>query len=220
MDQAKEECREGRGVSFVETTIQDLRYALRMLRKSPGFTAVAVVTLALGIGANTAVFSVVNGVLLNPLPYPNPHRLVALAQTLPPFREFAISYPDFLDWVSMNHTFGALAAYRHTDFNLTDSSEAERVTVTQVSASFFPLLGVTPGIGRNFSPEEDRRGGAPVVILSAGFWNRKFGRSPKILGKVLTLDGRGYTVIGVIPDNLRHQRFLECVAGRRTRPPE
>jgi predicted permease len=180
---------------------QDVLYGLRQLRHNRGFTAVAVLTLALGIGANTAIFTVVNGVLIEPLPYPHAQRLVALAERLPQFSEFAISYPDFLDWVKMNHSFRALAAYRHEDMNLTGAGEAERVKVTQVSASFFPLLGVKPVIGRDFSPEEDRRGAALVVVLSGGFWKRKFGGSPGILGKVVTLDGKGYTVIGVIPKN-------------------
>ncbi|HEX5482515.1 MAG TPA: ABC transporter permease, partial [Terriglobia bacterium] len=197
----KEECREALGTRLLQELIADLRYGLRQLRRNPGFTLVVVLTLALGIGATIAIFSVVNAVLLNPLPYPHPDRLVALAEELPPFREFAISYPDFLDWAQMNHTFGALAAYRHTDMNLTGSSKSERVKVTQVSASFFPLLGVKPVIGRNFSSEEDQRGIAPVVILSGGFWKSRFGGSSGVLGKVLTLDGKGYTVIGVIPRN-------------------
>lgn len=197
--QIKEDVRMAWGFQWLETLLHDLRYGLRQLRRNPGFAAVAIITLALGIGATTAIFSVVNGVLLNPLPYPHPNRLVALAEKLPPFQDFAISYPDFLDWVKMNHTFDALAAYRHTDMNLIGSGQAERVKVTQVSASFFPLLGVKPVIGRNFSRQEDRRGAAPVVILSGGFWMSKFGASPGIAGKVLTLDGRGYTVIGVIP---------------------
>jgi predicted permease len=180
---------------------QDVRYGMRQLRRNRAFTAVAVLTLALGIGANTSIFSIVNGVLIEPLPYPHAQRLVALAEKLPQFSEFAISYPDFLDWVKMNHSFRALAAYRHEDMNLTGSGEAERLKATQVSASFFPLLGVEPAIGRGFSPEEDRRGAAPVVVLSGGFWKRKFGGSPGILGKVVTLDGKGYTVIGVIPKN-------------------
>lgn len=189
------------GWNWLETSLQDIRYGLRQLRRYSAFTAVAVVTLALGISATTAIFSVVNGVLIDPLPYPHAQRLVALAEKLPQFSEFAISYPDFFDWVKMNHSFKSLAAYRHTDMNLTGSGEAERVKVTQVSASFFPLLGVKPLIGRSFSPEEDRRGAAPVVVLSGGFWKRKFGGSPGILGKVVTLDGKAYTVIGVIPKN-------------------
>ncbi|MGH9430178.1 MAG: ADOP family duplicated permease [Terriglobia bacterium] len=197
----REECREALGTRWLGELMADLRYGVRQLRRSPGFTVIAVMTIALGISAATAIFSVVNGVLLKPLPYPNPDRLVAIAEKLPPFSEFAISYPDFLDWVKMNHTFAALAAYRHTDMNLTGSSEAERLKVTQVSASFFPLLGVKPVIGRNFSSGEDRRGSTPVVILSGGFWKSKFGGSPGILGKVVTLDGKGHTVVGVIPQN-------------------
>jgi hypothetical protein len=145
------------------------------------------------------MFSVVNGVLLNPLPYPNPDRLVTLAEKLPQFAEFPISYPDFLDWAGMNHTFQALAAYRRSDFNLTGSGEAKRVKAMQVSASFFPLLGAKPVIGRDFSPDEDKRGAAPVVMLSAGLWRSQFGGSHEILGKTLALDGTAYTVIGVVP---------------------
>ena len=180
---------------------QDLRFAMRVLRKAPGFTAVAILTLALGIGANTAVFSVVNGVLLNPLPYPQADRLAAVAETFPPFPEASISYPNFLDWVRMSHTFEALAAYRHTNFNLTGSGEAQRLSGVQTSASFFPLLGIQPVIGRDFLPEDDKKGAAPVVMLSASFWKSKFGSSPEILGKMLTLDGTGYTVVGVIPQD-------------------
>ncbi|HEX3820409.1 MAG TPA: ABC transporter permease [Candidatus Sulfotelmatobacter sp.] len=164
------------------TIAQDLRYALRQLHKNPGFAAVAVLTLALGIGANTALFSVVNGVLLNPLPYPHPDQLVSLAEKLPPFPQFA-TYPNFRDWIRMNHTFQALAAYRQSDFNLTGSGEAQRVKATQVFASFFPPLGVTPLIGRSFSEDEDRRGAAPVVMLSASFWRRNFGASQDVPGQ-------------------------------------
>src|SRR5215472_2676505 len=183
------------------TLWQDLRFAMRVLRKAPGFTAVAILTLALGIGANTAVFSVVNGVLLNPLPYPHPERLAAVAERFPPFPEASISYPNFLDWTRLNHTFERLAAYRHTSFNLTGSGEAQRLSGVQASASFFSLLGVRPLIGRDFLPEDDQKRAAPVVMLSEGFWNSKFGGSPEILGKMLTLDGTGYTVVGVIPRN-------------------
>jgi len=185
----------------METLWQDLRYSLRILTKSPGFTTIAVLTLALGIGANTALFSVINGVLLNPLPYRNPERLVAVAEKFPPFPEASIAYPNFLDWVRMNHTFEALAAYRHTDFNLTGSGPAQRLNAVQVSASFFPLLGVRPVIGRDFSPEDDKQGAPPEVMLSGRFWKSRFGSSPEILGRMLKLDGTGYTVIGVLPEN-------------------
>jgi predicted permease len=187
------------------TLWQDLRYAMRVLQKAPAFTAVAILTLALGIGANTAVFSVVNGVLLNPLPYPHPDRLVAVAETFPPFTEASISYPNFLDWARMNHTFEAVASYRETDFNLTGRGEAQRLGGVQASASFFPLLGIQPVIGRDFLPEDDKKGAAPVVMLSERLWKNTFGSSPEILGKLLTLDGTGYTVIGVVP-----QYFYFC----------
>ena len=132
------------------TIIQDLKYGIRMLAKSPAFTAVAVLTLALGIGANTAIFSVVNGVLLNPLRFAEPDRLVALYSRDANFSKFSISYPNFLDWVRDNRSFSALAAFRADDFYLTGSGEAERVPVEMISASFFPLLGVNPVIGRTF----------------------------------------------------------------------
>ena len=179
----------------------DIRYAARMLAKNPGFTLIAVLTLALGIGANTALFSVVNGVLLNPLPYPNPNRLVAVAEKFPPFPEASISYPNFLDWVRMNHTFESLAAYRHTNFNLTGLGEAQRLNTVELSANFFPILGVKPVIGRDFRPQDDQRGAAPVVMLSEKFWKSKFGSSPDVLGKMLMMDGTGYRVIGVVPEN-------------------
>ncbi|MGH9774675.1 MAG: ADOP family duplicated permease [Candidatus Acidiferrales bacterium] len=197
----KEETRELWTLVWLEQLVQDIRYGLRTLLRSPGFTAVAVLTLALGIGANTAMFSVVNGVLLKPLPYPNPNRLVALAESWPPFSEASISYPNFLDWASMNHTFEAMAAYRPADFNLTGSGEAQRLKVKEVSASFFSIFGVKPVVGRDFSPEDDKRGAAPTVILSAGLWRNKFGSSPDVLGRTLTLDGTPYTVIGVVPED-------------------
>ena len=195
------------GIGFLETLWRDLRYAFRMLRKSPGFTIVAVLTLALGIGANTAIFSVVNGVLLNPLPYPHPEQVVTAAGWFPRYGEGSISYPDFLDWVRLNHTFSSLSAYRETSFNLIGQGDAEQISANEVSASFFTLLGVDPMLGRNFSSIEDQLGGPPAVILSGGFWKRKLGSSPDIIGKTLNLDGTGYTVVGVIPEN-----FYFCCA--------
>ncbi|MGB7025503.1 MAG: ABC transporter permease [Candidatus Acidiferrales bacterium] len=183
------------------TLWQDIRYALRMLRRSPGFTAIAVLTLALGIGANTALFSLVNGVLLNPLPYPHPNQLVSVASMGPDFSQGSISYPDYLDWVSYNTTFSSLAAYRQTTFNLFGQGEPEHVSAMEVSTTFFPTLGVTPILGRNFSATQDQPNGPPAVILSAGFWKSKFGSSPDIIGKTLNLDGSDYTVVGVLPAN-------------------
>jgi predicted permease len=190
-------------VRFIDTLLQDIRFGVRMLAKSPGFTAVAVLTLALGIGANTALFSVVNGVLLNPLRYAEPDRLVALYSTDANFTQSSISYPNFLDWVRDNRSFSALAAYRADDFNLTGMGEAERVPIDMISASFFPVLGVKPVIGRIFVPEEDHVGAEPAALISGGLWKRKFGSSPGALGKSLMLNGTAYTIVGVIPDDFR-----------------
>ncbi len=181
------------------TLIQDLKFGLRMLARNPGFTAVAVITLALGIGANTAIFTVVNSVLLDPLPYWQPDRLAALYSRTTDFSKSSISYPNFLDWVHDSRSFSALAAYRADDFNLTGMGEAERVPVEMVSASFFTVLGVEPVIGRSFLASEDQVGARPVALISAGFWKRKFGSSPDAVGKALTLNGANYTIVGVIP---------------------
>src|SRR5215469_910552 len=178
---------------------QDLRYALRQLRKNPGFTAVAALTLALGIGANTAIFSVVNAVLLNPLPFPNASRIVSLFEATPNFPKGSISYPNFLDWQHDNHAFEAMAAFRWTGGAIMGVGEAEDVHARRVSATFFPILGVTTILGRNFTPEEDRRGANPTALISESLWKRKFGGDPNVIGKRLIVDGQGRTIIGVIP---------------------
>jgi hypothetical protein len=164
----------------MQTLIEDVRYGLRMLRKNPGFTAVAVLTLALGIGANTAVFSIVNGVLLNSLPFPDPDKLVTLFESKPNFNEGSISYPNFQDWQRENHSFSAIAAYRHDSFSLTGSGEAEQVEGKMVSADFFSILEVKPLMGRMFTAEEDQLGSDHVLLISSGFWKRKFGSSPRV----------------------------------------
>jgi predicted permease len=183
----------------MHTLIEDVRYGLRMLRKNPGFTVVAVLTLALGIGANTAVFSIVNGVLLNSLPFPDPDKLVTLFESKPNFKQGSISYPNFLDWQRDNHAFTSIAAYRHDSFSLTGAGEAEQVQGKMISADFFSILGVKPLMGRMFTSQEDQLGAGRVVLVSAGFWKRKLGSSPDVLGQRLVLDGEGYTIIGVIP---------------------
>ena len=204
-ERMKEGCRESRGVNFIDGFLQDLRFALRILRKSPGFTAVALLTLALGIGANTALFSVVNGVLLNPLPYPQPDRLVVIYAKELGLERGAISYPNFLDWVRDNRSFSSLAAYRDDLFLLTGIGDPESLPAERVSASFFPLLGVKPVVGRMFRPEEDQIGAGPVALISAGCWERKFGGSPDAVGKTLVLDGKSYTIIGVVPPSFSYQ---------------
>ena len=183
------------------TLLQDLRYAVRMLAKSPGFTAIAVLTLALGIGANTALFSVVNGVLFSPLPYPQPNQLVALYSRTANFTRSSISYPNFLDWQRENNSFAQLAAYRSDSFNMTGAGEPQRLRTVMMSADFFSILGVQPALGRTFTAQDDHPGAAPVVILSNAFWHRGFGASRKILGRSISLNGTPYTVIGVLPAN-------------------
>src|SRR6266566_5081895 len=137
---------------------QDVRYGLRVLGKNPGFTAIAVLTLALGIGANTALFSVVNGVLLNPLPFPNSDDLVAVYSKTGTFQESSSSYPNFLDWQKDNHSFASLSAFRSDDYNMIGAGEPERVHIHMISAEFFPALGLQPLLGRTFRPEEDQAG--------------------------------------------------------------
>ena len=181
---------------------QDVRYGLRVLLKNPGFTAIAVLTLALGIGANTALFSVVNGVLLNPLPFANPDQLLAVYAMSPAFEQGSISYPNFLDWKKDNRSFAFLGAFRSEEYNMTGAGEPERLHGHMVSAEFFPALGLHPILGRYILPEEDRAGAAPVVVIGDGLWKRKFGLSPDVLGKSLTMNGKAYTVIGVAPERL------------------
>jgi predicted permease len=185
----------------METFLQDLSYGARVLIKSPGFALIAVLTLALGVGANTAIFSVVNGVLLNPLPYPQPNQLVSIFTKMPNFDDASISYPNFEDWRRMNRTFSDMAAYRSSGFNLTGAGEPERVHGEMVSAGFFEMLGVNPLLGRTFSPEEDRIGGTPAVMISEGFWKRKYGSDPNIIGRAMELDGVARTIVGVAPSS-------------------
>ena len=189
------------GWRWLEELLQDLRYGARMLRKNPGFTLVAILTLALGIGANTAIFSVVNGVLLNPLPYPNAEQLVTLHESKPNFEFGSISYPNFRDWQRDNRSFSSMAIARRINFSLTGVGEAEQVRARYISSDFFSTVGVNPVLGRDFAPSEDEIGAAPIALISAGFWKRKFGSSPDVLGKSLTLDGRNYTIVGVVPAN-------------------
>ena len=187
--------------------LQDIHYAFRMMRKSPGFSAVAVLTLALGIGANTAIFSIVNGVLLNPLPFPHPQELTVLYEHTTNFEKSSISYPNFLDWQRTNSTFASMAAYRHEDFNITGSGEPERVRGGMVSAEFFPILGVKPLLGRLFVRDEDGLGAAPVALLAEGFWQRRFGSARDIIGKQIIMNGDAYTIVGVIPASFHFRAF-------------
>jgi predicted permease len=179
----------------------DLRIGIRMLARTPGFTAVIVLTLALGIGANTAIFSVVNGVLLSPLPFPEPDRLVTLHENKPNFEGGSVSYPNFRDWQKDNHTFSSIAISRPYAFSLIGTGDAEQLSGAFVSSDFFPLLGVKPVMGRAFAEDEDQVGAGPVALISEGLWRRKFSSAPDILGKSIILDARDYTIVGVMPSN-------------------
>ena len=179
--------------------LQDLRYAVRQFLKTPGLTILVIITIALGVGANTALFSVVNGVLLNPLPYPEPDQLVALRESKPNFEWGTIPYPTFRDWQKDNHTFSSIAVWRGYAFSLTGAGEAEQVNAQFVSSDFFPILGVKPLLGRSFLAGEDEIGAAPIAVISEGLWRRKFASAPDILSKGITLDGNSYSIVGVIP---------------------
>ncbi len=193
----------------MRTLLQDLQYAVRQMRKSPGFAIVAILTLALGIGANTTIFSVVNGVLLNPLPYPQSDRLVVLFHHKPNFVRGSISYLNFLDWQRDNRSFDVMAAYRWGNATLTGSGEPENLTGQMVSSGFFEILGVKPMLGRTFTADEDRLGANPTVMISEGLWKRKFASNPQVLGQAIVLDGRPRTIIGIIPASfqLRQHNF-------------
>ncbi len=180
--------------------LQDIRYAARMTLKSPGFTAVAVIALALGIGASSAIFSVVNAVLLRPLPYPEPEQVMIVSESRRnnPAAFSTVSPADFFDWRSQNEVFTELAAYSFTDFNFKEGDKPERVAGVQVSPGFFEALNVTPMLGRTFTADEEKAGQDRVVILSHGFWQRRFGADPAVLGKTLSIESQTFTVIGVL----------------------
>jgi hypothetical protein len=171
-----------------------------LLIQSPAFTAIAVLTLALGIGANTALFSVVNGVLLNPLAYPHSDQLVAIYAKINGVDSAPIEYPNFQDWQRDSRSFASMAAYRNEDYNFIGNGEGERLSGYMISADFFNALGVLPVLGRTFRVDDDQIGAAPVAVLSGGFWKRKFGGSPDVVGKPIILNGTAYTIVGVIPD--------------------
>jgi putative ABC transport system permease protein len=186
---------------LMENLLNDLRYGARMLLGNPGPSAIAVLALALGIGANTAIFSVVNAVLLKPLPYADAHRLVTVWGNLnrEGLTKMTASVPEFNDYLERNQLFEHLAAYDWQSFNLTGDGNPERVIAARVTTSFFPVMGVTPALGRTFLDEEDRAGRDQVVIISHGLWQSRFAADPNIVGRTLTLNGRGYTVVGVMP---------------------
>ncbi len=199
MEQVKETYRDVIRFRWAEEFWQDARYGARMLWKNPGFSFVAVLTLALGIGANSAIFSVVNAVLLRPLPYRDPDRIVTIGNYRANQNHVNVSGGDFLDWREQATVFEQIAAFANNAVDLTGSGEPERLTAGSVSAGLFQALGVGPAHGRAFTPEEDQPGNAQVVILSHGLWQRRFGRDPQVIGRTLTLGDQARTVIGIMP---------------------
>jgi len=183
----------------MDTFLLDLKCSVRTLGRTPGFAVIAVLTLALGIGANTALFSVVNGVLLNPLPFPQPDRLLAVYTNSSQFGTSSTTYPNFLDWRKETRALAAIAGYRFQDYNLTGAGEPERLHGLMVSAEFFSILGITPRVGRAYRPEEDVVGAVPVALISEGIWKRKFGSSKDAVGTSLVLNGEPHTILGVVP---------------------
>ena len=184
----------------MRTVFQDLRYTVRQLSRSPGFAVIAIFTLTLGIGANTAIFSVVNAVLLNPLPYPQPDRIVVLFHDKPNFPTGSISYPNFEDWRRENQSFSSMAAYRETGgVTLSGEGDPEVVIGQMVSSGFFETLGIKPVLGRTFTADEDRLGANPTVMIGEGLWKRRFASDRRVLGKTIILDGQGRTIIGIVP---------------------
>src|SRR5256886_13566486 len=185
----------------MNTILQDVRYGLRMLLKTPALTFIVILALALGIGANTAIFSVINGVVRRPLPYDHAEELLFLNERSPVLDEMSISYPNFTDWRDQNHVFEKIGVYNRNSYNLTGYGEAERILTGQVSADLFSALRVNASLGRVFTNEEDKPGGPPVVVLSYALWQRRFGGQANILNQSLTLNGKSYTVIGVMPQD-------------------
>src|SRR5215211_533366 len=194
---------------IMETLIKDLRFGIRSLAKRPAFTAIAVLTLALGIGASTAIFSVVDGVLLRSLPYPDPDQIVQLREVNERGGRMPFAEPNFLDLRARSHSFEGVAQYNGQLTTITGGSEPVRASTYTVSADFFNVLGVKPLLGRTFSPEESKAGGAPVALVSYGFWQRLLGGKPDLTGTSLSVMDQNATVIGVMPAEFAFPRTAE-----------
>ncbi len=209
LEQAKEECRDARGLGLLEAFYQNVRFGLRLLRHAPGFAAVAVLTLALGIGSSAAMFSVVNAVLLRPLPYPHPSQLVALPESEPQsgIPSDGASYQDLESWRTASHSFRYLAGIAVHQVTLTGRGQPTEVYTVSVTDDFFPLVGVAPLLGRTLTAADAGRGAAPVAVVSASLWRSRFGADPKIVGETVALDKRSFTVVGVMPAGFRTPFF-------------
>lgn len=189
---------------MTQTLLQDVRYAIRLLRRSPGFAATAMLTLALSIGANAAIFSAVQGILIAPLPYREPDRLVRLFEESPTTPHFPMAPADFRDYRAELGTFEGLAAYMRGDLQIGDVQQPEQLHGMQVTAGFFKLLGYTPALGREFERGDEIEGSNSVVMLSHSLWMRRFDGDPEIVGRTARFSGRTYQVVGVLPDGVKH----------------
>ena len=189
----------------MDTLLKDIRYGIRSLLRRPGFAVLAVVTLALGIGANTAMFSVINAVLLRPLPYPEPDRLVWMNESGDEVTNRWPSYPNFLDWRERNQVFESMSTFRGWSVTLTGADQPVNLTARMVTADYFKVMRASPFMGRDFSVYDDQPSANPVTILGYVFWQKQFAGDASIVGKTITLDDRGYTVIGVMPQSFAHQ---------------
>lgn len=185
--------------------LQDLIYGLRWLRKHPGFTSLSVLTLAVGIGVNTAMFSVVHAVLLKPLPYPEPERIVWMTESGPEVSNRWVSYPNFLDWQARNQVFESMSTFRGWSVNLTGSDQPENINSRMVTAGYFKVMGATPLLGRDFTGTDDQPDASPVTIISHAYWQQRFAGDPNVVGKEVILDDKSYTVVGVMPESFVHQ---------------
>lgn len=211
VQQTQERVRQVRWMSWAEVLAQDLRYAGRTLRKSPGFTTVAVLTLALGIGANTAIFTVVNSVLLRPLRYPHSARILYLGEWRKGNPQMSIAYPNFVDWQAQSHVFERMGAVQPQSFVLTGGEQPELLPGRCVSEGFFPTLEIEPALGRGFLPADDQPSATPVALISYGLWQRRFGGNEQLVGRSITLDQKSYIVIGVLPKDFEYRDTVNDV---------
>src|SRR5258707_6816352 len=203
-EQVKEECRDARGTRWLEDLWQDLRYAFRTMRQNAGFTTVAILTLALGSGATTVMFTVINGVLLKPLAYPEADQLIALHGKTEKYGEqWGFSYPEFHDYQSASHTLGGVAAWTYGGGTVTKPGEAEYLFGRKISSGLFSVLGVPLVAGRAFQPQEDQPGAAPVAVISYSLWQRRFGGSPQAIEQQLIFEAKSYTIVGIAPAGFR-----------------
>jgi len=207
VEQRKEECRDAHGLALVESVVQDIRYAIRQLRKSPAFASVAILTLALGIGANTAIFSIVDAVILRPLTYRDADRLFVIHERIPQRGAIPVSATHFREWRKATHSFEQMALVIPMVRNLTGAGEPEQVSIGRVSAALFPILGIQTQLGRTFLEEEEQPGKPLVAVLSNDLWRRRFGTDPGVVGRKIQIDGMPYEVVGVLPAEFRFPKL-------------